>query len=307
MLDQAPAEGAIVRHLRVSTARGGTTQPRESMPVLKEGNSMGATRQGRRSVKEPSAAAIGIFRLILAAAFIAVVWQVLRNTSPVAARYLLPSFRELGTTVHDLAVTGLLWTYIYDTLSSILLSFTLATVTAVPLGLLMARIRLVDLLLEPVIELIRPVSPVAWIPLAVLWFGIGDASRIFIGWLLAFFVIIINVYAGASSIEKNLLDAARTLGTSRKKMFTKVIFPASLPSTITAMRLGLQMAFGGIVIAEMISAQSGIGYMMDRARTVIDPGQLVLGMILLGTIGFAINAGLVAVQNWVAPLERTRS
>src|SRR5690606_28090413 len=130
-------------------------------------------------------------------------------------------------------------------------------------------------------EVLRPISPIAWIPLSILWFGIEEGSKLFIIWLIAFFFILLSTISGVANTNIRWLEAARTLGASRMFILRQVVFCAALPQILVGARLGLAVSIGGVLLAEMIAADSGIGFMMERARVVLQPEPVVIGMIFL--------------------------
>lgn len=238
----------------------------------------------------------GLARLPFGLLVLGLVWHWASSRSPILARYVLPPFSEVWESLVDLYASGKLWQHIVASLWRTLTGFSLAAVTGVPFGLVLGRYHWLYRLFEPIIEVLRPVSPIAWIPLSILWFGIGEASKVFLVWLLAFFVILVNTIAGVMRVERRLVEAALTLGAGERQLFAMVILPAALPSVLTGLRLGLGLAFAAIVIAEMIAARVGIGYMMERGRAVVNPAQVLIGMALLTVLGYLLNQGFLALQ-----------
>lgn len=232
---------------------------------------------------------LALSRLAGALLVLGIVWWWVSSTSAIAAKYVLPPIPVVWADFVELVRSGVLFKHIFWSLFRVLGGFLLAVVTVVPFGLLLGRYRRLYLFFEPIIELLRPVSPIAWIPLAILWFGIGEASKFFLVWLVCCFVILVNTIAGVTAVDRRLVDAALTLGTRRRKLFTKVIFPAALPAILTGMRIGLGLAFVAVVVAEMIAARSGVGFMMERARATMNPSHVIVGMIVLGLLGYLLN------------------
>lgn len=228
---------------------------------------------------------------------ILVVWTIISYSSGVAYRFVLPPANVVFSELMELTKDGVLIENIRSSLQRTLIGFSLACMTALPIGLLLGWSERLYLIFDPIIEIIRPISPIAWIPLSILWFGIGEGSKIFLIWLISFFFIIINTINGVTTINVNLIDAARTLGASTKFIFFKVIIPAAIPNIMTGLRLGMGVSIGGVIIAEMIAARSGIGFMMERARTVIHPSPVIIGFILIGLIGFCANLLFIKIEN----------
>lgn len=167
-----------------------------------------------------------------------------------------------------------------------------ALAIAIPLGLLAGRSTRVRTLLHPFIELVRPVPPLAWVPLAILWFGIGDLSAVFIIFLGAFFPILLNTVAGVLAIERGLLEAAVLLGATRRDVFFKVLAPGATPAIITGVRIALGVGWMTLVAAEFTGVRSGygLGYLIMTARDIQRADLIVAGMLVIGLIGFAMDA-----------------
>ena len=165
-----------------------------------------------------------------------------------------------------ITVSGYLWKALYASLFRVVCGFAIAVVVGSVLGMAMARVRLVNDIFDPMVELLRPISPLALFPLAILWFGIGDASKIFLIALASSFPVILNTYAGARSIDTNLVRAARSLGATEFEIFKGVVLPASLPHIFTGVRLAWGISLIVIIAAEMIGATVGMGYMILEAQ-----------------------------------------
>ena len=158
--------------------------------------------------------------------------------------------------------------------------------------------------LNPVFQILRPISPIAWIPIAILWFGVGNASPIYLIFIASVFPMIVQTTAGVHTIEKRYLRAAENFGVSRNKLFLQVVIPGVLPQIIVGMRVGLGVAWLVVVAAEMIALRSGLGYMIIDSRNAGNRYDLVIaGMIIIGLIGLAARrhhaaAGSMKVVRW---------
>src|SRR5262249_16471644 len=151
----------------------------------------------------------------------------------------------------------------------------------VPLGLWMGRVSMVYQTLNPVFQILRPISPIAWIPIAILWFGIGNASPIFLIFISSVFPLIVQTATGGHTIDPRFLQAAENFGVPRSKLYLKVIWPAALPQVIVGMRISLGVAWLVVVAAEMIALRSGLGYMIIDARNAGNRYDLVVaGMVV---------------------------
>jgi ABC-type nitrate/sulfonate/bicarbonate transport system permease component len=174
--------------------------------------------------------------------------------------------------------------------------FGLAVAIGVPLGLLMGTTRGVYRLLEPITELVRPIPSSAYIPVAILFLGLGDQMKVFVITLACLFPVLLNTYSGVKAIDPVLVDTGRTFGVSRTDVLRKIVLPATLPSILTGMRISLGIALIVSVVAEMISGNSGMGYfIMDKQRTFRVP-DVFAGIFTLGVVGYLLNAGFLQVE-----------
>jgi NitT/TauT family transport system permease protein len=192
------------------------------------------------------------------------------------------------------------WLYgenIYEQLASSLVravsGFSVAAALAIPLGLFVGRVRAVREFIDPVIRALFPIPGIAWIPLAILWFGLGNTAVIFVVFVAEFFPLYFNTEAGARSINPILVDAARCFGARRLTLFRRVILPASIPYILTGMRIALGGAWRMIVAAEMLASQSGIGSILMEARYQFRATDLMMAMILISVVGYATERLIV--------------
>jgi NitT/TauT family transport system permease protein len=156
--------------------------------------------------------------------------------------------------------------------------------------------------LNPLFQILRPISPIAWIPIAILWFGIGNTSPIYLIFISSVFPMIVQTTAGVHTIEKRFLRAAQNFGVSRRTLFKQVVIPAVLPQVLVGMRIGLGVAWLVVVAAEMIALRSGLGYMIMDSRNAGNRYDLVVsGMIMIGLIGLSLDATMRLLEGvrWV--------
>src|SRR5688572_23951234 len=233
-----------------------------------------------KSVKEtiPSVAVI--------AGVIGIWWAAVAITKSVI--FPTPGAVVAGTL--ELARDGTLWEHIGSSLFRVGVGFGIAVALAIPLGLWMGWVHGAFVTLNPVFQILRPISPIAWIPIAILWFGVGEASPIYLIFIASVFPMIVQTIAGVHTIEKRFLRAAENFDVPRKKLFLQVVFPATLPAIIVGMRIGLGVAWLVVVAAEMIALRSGLGYMIIDSRNAGNRYDLVIaGMIIIGLIGLALD------------------
>ena len=160
----------------------------------------------------------------------------------------------------------------------------------------MGNSRIARGLVEPIIELVRPIPPIAIIPIAILWFGIGEISKVFIIAYGAFFPILVNTMAGFREVDPVLVRAAKMLGANRWETFRDVVLRSALPFIIVGSRLGMGLAFIVLVAAELIASSEGLGFLINDARYNFRTDQVFLGMILIGVLGFALNKLLIEIE-----------
>jgi ABC-type nitrate/sulfonate/bicarbonate transport system permease component len=171
--------------------------------------------------------------------------------------------------------------------------FVLAAALAIPMGLLVGRNRAVREYLEPVIRLLYPIPGIAWIPLAILWFGLTDKAVIFVVFIAEFFAMFFNTEAGARAINPLLIDAARCYGARGFTLVRRVILPATIPYIITGLRIALGGAWRMIVAAEMLAAKTGVGFVLMQARYQFRAADLMMAMILISVVGYGTEKLIV--------------
>jgi ABC-type nitrate/sulfonate/bicarbonate transport system permease component len=218
---------------------------------------------------------------------------------------LMPSPLDVLRTGIELVRSGELQNDIVASLSRVLQGFAIAAFAGVALGMAVGRSRLLENLVDPMLELLRPIPPLAFLPMMVLWFGIGEASKIAFIAYAAFFPIFTTTLEGIKYVDPLLLRAASSLGASQRDLFRYVVLPAALPAIITGLRLGFGLAFFVIVAAEFIAADSGLGYLINDARTFFLVSQMLLGAAVIGLIGFTFNRLLRLLEARLLRWRRT--
>jgi ABC-type nitrate/sulfonate/bicarbonate transport system permease component len=231
-----------------------------------------------------------------------VAWQGLSSLRIIPS-YKLPSPVEIVYGFKDLLVIGvppghLLHNHMFYSLYRVVLGYAAASLLAIPLGLLMGWSAKLLKMIRPLVEVVRPIPPLAWIPIAILWFGIGIKSAAFIIFLGAFFPILLNTISGVLSISPILIEAARTLHAKEKDIFLKVLFPGTVPSIYVGMRIGIGIGWMTLVAAEFTGVKEGygLGYMIMTARDIQRPDEILAGMLVIGVIGLFIDIGLRATE-----------
>ena len=229
-------------------------------------------------------------RSLLAVAVIAcgvTLWWV---TVRISGSLIFPTPWQVVLGIVQLIQQGVLLKHVVASLFRVTYGYLLAATLAIVLGLLMGRFPGVHVACNALVQLLRPISPIAWIPLAILWFGVSDLSPIFLIFLSSFFPMVVGTVAGVVTIDRHYIWAAENFGISGLKLLCFVIFPGALPQIITGMRIGLGVAWLVVVAAEMIAINSGLGYLIIDARNAGNRYDLVVaGMIIIGVIGLLLD------------------
>jgi NitT/TauT family transport system permease protein len=209
---------------------------------------------------------------------------------------LLPPPSRVAETLFDLIRSGTLFDHIAASLSRVAAGYVLSVIVGVPVGLAMGYWTLAEKLLGTTVNGLRPVPASAWIPLSIILFGIGEQPAIFLVFIGTVWSIILNTSYGVRNVPKHLVWAAQTMGASNTTIFTKVIFPASLPATFTGMRIAVGVAFTCVIVAELIAVRSGLGYLITEARMIVRSDIVIAGMISIGIVGFLLDAVVRAIM-----------
>lgn len=264
----------------------------------------GATGRGARfdrNVRQTLIGAVAIVALVIA-------WYVLTVTSGWVTEVQFPSPRDAYDALVQLASTGYangtLAVHIRSSLALVLIGFSIAAATGVPLGILMGRNRLAEAFFNPVFQLLRPIAPIAWIPLTILWFGLGTPAKIFVIWLAAFAPSVINTYTGVRNIDPVVIAAARVHGAKRRAILFDVVIPAALPTIFTGLRLSLQACWMVLVAAELVGSFTGLGHVMIIATRDLNPSMIFIGMTSVAALGVLLSMALAAVERYVIPWRR---
>lgn len=212
------------------------------------------------------------------------VWQGLSNLG-VLNPLLLPAPSRVASTFWELFKSGDLVRHIGISVLRVSEGFGIASLLGLGLGIAIGLSKTLDRTTDLIIQLVKPIPPIAWIPLAILWFGIGEKSKVYIIFLGAFFPVIINTIDGIRQTDHKLIEVARLLAVPRYKFVRQVVIPGALPAIMTGLRVGLMVAWMCVVAAELIAAGSGVGYLIMDARQLSQSDVVLVGMITIGVIG----------------------
>ena len=208
----------------------------------------------------------------------------------------LPSPAQVLARAIELCQSGQLLADLLASLGRVLAGFALGVALAVPVGFLMGWYSTARGLIEPFVQFFRMIPPLAVIPLAIVTMGIGEAPKVFVIFLAAFLSSVIATFQGVIAVDKTLINAARVLGAGDGAIFRRVIIPASTPFILVGMRIGLGSAWATVVAAELIAAQSGLGFRMQQAELYYDLATIFVSLIAIGTLGLAMDRLLLALE-----------
>lgn len=221
-------------------------------------------------------------------------WQLAVSLHP---QQLLPGPWKTGQGIADLAKNGLIVKYTVASLFRVTWGFFLAVMLAVPLGLVVGWYNRAEMAVNPVLQILRPISPLAWIPIAILWFGVGDLAAvflIFVGCFLPLLLAVINAVEGVPAVYVN---AGRNFGLGPVALMRRILYPAIVPRLMTGLRITLGVAWLVVVAAEMIAVSSGLGFLIVDARNAGNRYDLVLaGMVIIGVVGLLLDTGVRSLE-----------
>ena len=202
---------------------------------------------------------------------------------------VFPGPLKVFVSMGQLIANGTLLKHTVASLFRVTVGFYLAILGGIPLGIMLGRWENARLLINPMIQFLRPISPLAWIPLSMLWFGIGDKPAVFLIFLSSFFPLVVSTTATVSAINPIFFQVGANFNFSRREMITRIIIPAMIPETITALRISVTIAWLVVVAAEMIAVQSGLGYLILDSRNALRMDFVMDGMIVIGLIGLLLD------------------
>jgi NitT/TauT family transport system permease protein len=224
------------------------------------------------------------------------IWQL------AAVRYTpeqFPAPTDVLKAIKELADSGVLWSHIGISLARFGTAYLLAVAVAIPLGLFLGSFTRCHAAIDPLLQVLRPISPIAWFPLAVLWFGIGNAPAIFIIFLAAFYPVLLTTISAVRAVPPVYLKVATNFGAGSRMTFLRVIVPAAFPGIMVGLHIAVGTAWIHLVAGEMLGAQSGLGFMIVDARNFLRTDQIMAGMLLVGLLGLIIYRGMKAVERVV--------
>jgi NitT/TauT family transport system permease protein/sulfonate transport system permease protein len=225
-------------------------------------------------------------------------WELLSRTH-LTNQLILPSPEFVFKAGVQEAATGVLLPDVLVSLQRVLVGYVLAVVVGVGLGLVIGWNNVLYRMFNPVVEAVRPIPAIAWIPLAILWFGLTNNAAYYIVFIGPVFPIFVTTVVAVRSTGQHYVNAALCLGATDWAMLRSIIFPGALPEIFTVLRVGIAMAWTDVVAAELVAAQSGLGYQMWQARELFESNHVIFGMLMIGFLGFACNYAVLVIERRV--------
>jgi len=221
-------------------------------------------------------------------ALVLITWQVVSSLG-IWEYYLFPSPLAVVQGIAETALNGVLWKHIGISLFRFFTGYLVAAVIAVPLGLIAGWYRRLWLALDPLVQVLRPISPIAWMPLIALWFGIGNLPAIVIIFLAAFYPMLLSTVAAVNNVDPVYLKVARNFGTSQRDILRKIVVPAAFPYIMMGMHIALGTAWVFLVAGEMMGVRSGLGFLIVDARNSLRTELVLAGMLIIGILGLTLD------------------
>ncbi len=225
---------------------------------------------------------------VIAFSLVLLLWELLALFSGWSPQ-VFPGPWKVFLSMWELIANGMLLRHAIASLFRVTVGFYLAIIFGIPLGIVLGRLRSVQQFLNPIIQFLRPISPLAWIPLSMLWFGIGDKPAIFLIFLASFFPLAVSTTVAVQSINPVYFHVAANFNFSKYEVITKIVIPGMLPSVVTALRITITIAWLVVVAAEMIAVKSGLGYLILDSRNALRMDYVMDGMIVIGLIGLLLD------------------
>jgi len=230
-------------------------------------------------------------------------WELLANLRFLQSDVLPPLSKVLKALKEQL-IKGLLIEDILISLKRVGIGFIIGSISGILVSILSARYRIVHIIVSPLLELIRHIPPIAWIPIALLWFGFGNPPAYFLVSLGAFFPVLSDTREGIAYIERCYQDAALVLGLTAKQRFFRILLPQTIPSVLTGFQTAMGVSWMIVVAAELIGAQSGLGYMIQVSRAQLQTELVVGGMLVIGVIGLILSIAIRGIRFLLLPWKR---
>ena len=224
--------------------------------------------------------------------------KLMPNPAEVASRLMEATYEKIGPMT--------IWGHMWNSMRRVLVGFCIASVSGILLGLAMGWNRTCEAIFRPIFELLRPIPPLAWISLAIVWFGLGEGGKYFIIFVSGFSNVTINVYTGAKAVDPELIGAAKMLGCSNRHIFTSIVLPSSVPYIFTGLQIAISSSWAAVVAAEMVRSTNGIGWLITAGQSIGDMGQVMVGIIVIGVVGFLLATIMRGVESKLCAWSRVQ-
>lgn len=225
-------------------------------------------------------------------------WQLVVSFTAVGALLSGP-FVVLGkfcTSIIEPIGTYTIQLHIFWSLSRVMIGFLLGSAAGIIIGILMGWMKPVDAIVRPLFEIIRPIPPIAWIPLSILWFGLGEGSKYFLIFYAAFCGITMNAYSGVKSVDPVLIGAAKMLGANNRQVFTTIVIPSCIPHIFAGLQIAIGTSWATVVAAEMVRSTEGVGWMIIKGQDSNSTVQILVGIMAIGIVGYILAVTMRAIE-----------
>ena len=225
-------------------------------------------------------------------------WELAVRTTAVGL-FISSPITVIGKTLRSIVEplgTHTIQGHVLWSLSRVAVGFVVGSVAGVVVGVLLGWYRIFEAIVRPLFEVIRPIPPIAWIPLAILWFGLGESSKYFLIFLAVFSNVTMNAYSGARAVDQTLVGAAKMLGANNRQVFTSIVLPSCVPQIFAGLQIGLGSGWATVVAAEMVRSSEGVGWVITKGQDLNNPLQILVGIVGIGVIGYILAVLMRAIE-----------
>lgn len=224
--------------------------------------------------------------------------KLMPNPTEVFLRLIKSTYTKIGPMA--------IWGHALSSLRRVMIGFLIASTSGIILGLGMGWNRTVEALFRPIFEILRPIPPLAWISIAVVWFGLGEGGKYFIIFVSGFANVTINVYTGAKAVDPELVGCAKMLGCSDRKIFTSIVIPSAVPYIFTGLQIAISSSWAAVVAAEMVRSTNGIGWLITAGQGIGDIEQVMVGIVVIGVVGYLLATIMRAIEDKLCAWSRVQ-
>lgn len=244
---------------------------------------------------------------ITSLAILLIAWHLLASSGSISSSYL-PDPRQVLSRAMQLYGDGFMGfsiaAHVFTSIARVLIALYIAIFLGIPMGFLMGRFHIMAGLFEPILDFIRPLPPLAYLPLLVIWFGIGEASKILLIFLAILFPIVVSTARAIPLVPQTMINAAKSLGAKERDVLREIYVPFALPHILTGVRIGLAAGWSTLVAAELVAATKGIGFVIQSAASFAQTDVVIYGVIVIGLVAISMELVLKAIQNNLSPWEK---